>query len=56
MDSNIRPEAPGDYARVHEITKLAYESEGEANLVDKLRSEAKPVISLVAEIENQVAQ
>ncbi|MFT5232327.1 MAG: putative acetyltransferase [Candidatus Krumholzibacteriia bacterium] len=54
MDSNIRPEAPDDYARVHEITKLAYESEGEANLVNTLRTEAKPVISLVAEVDGQV--
>jgi len=46
MDINIRPEAPADYARVHEITNLAYESESEADLVDKLRREASPVISL----------
>jgi len=54
MDINIRPEAPADYARVHEITNLAYESESEADLVDKLRREASPVISLVAEVEDQV--
>jgi len=54
MDCTIRPEVPADYPRVHEIIKLAFETDTEAVLVDKLRHEAEPVISLVAELDGQV--
>lgn len=54
MDIKIRPETPADYTRVHEITKLAYESASEAVLVDDLRRAAQQAISLVAEVEGQL--
>ncbi len=54
MDCVIRPETPADHARVHEITKLAFETDSEAVLVDDLRREAKPLISLVAELAGEV--
>jgi len=54
MECVIRPETPADHARVHEINKLAFETDSEALLVDGLRGEAKPLISLVAEINDEV--
>jgi putative acetyltransferase len=54
MDCTIRPEAQTDQATVHEINKRAFETESEADLVDGLRNEADPLISLVAEVEDQV--
>ena len=54
MDCIVRPENPADYARVHEINHLAFETDSEALLVDGLRAEAQPVISLVAEMGDEV--
>ena len=54
MDCIIRTETPSDYPRVHEINKLAFETDSEALLVDNLRHQAKPLISLVAELDNIV--
>jgi len=45
----IRPEEPEDYSAVHTVNAAAFETPAEANLVDVLREEANPVISLVAE-------
>jgi putative acetyltransferase len=45
---SIRDERPGDVPSVHEINARAFPTEYEANLVDALREEASPVISLVA--------
>ncbi len=45
---SIRDEQPGDVPNVHEINARAFPTEFEANLVDALREEASPVISLVA--------
>lgn len=50
----IRPEKPGDYASIYAINTAAFETPAEANLVDRLRSEAHPVISLVAEAEGEI--
>jgi len=55
MECIIRPETPADHARVHEINKLAFETDSEAVLVDNLRREAKPLISLVAEFDGEAA-
>lgn len=49
---NIRDEQPGDVRCVHELNSLAFPTEAEANLVDALREEARPVISLVA-VDNE---
>lgn len=54
MECVIRPETSADHARVHEINKLAFETDSEAVLVDGLRRAAKPLISLVAEINDEV--
>ncbi len=54
MDCIIRPETPDDYARVHEINKLAFETDSEAVLVDGLRQEAQNAISLVATMGDDV--
>lgn len=54
MDCIIRPERPTDHKAVHEIHKLAFETEAEADLVDGLRQHAQPVVSLVAEVDSQV--
>lgn len=54
MDCHIRPETPADHVRVFEINKLAYEADTEAVLVEGLRREASPCLSLVAELERQV--
>ena len=54
MDCIIRPESPDDYTRVHDINKLAFETDSEAVLVDGLRQEAQHVISLVAVMGDEV--
>lgn len=46
----IREETPSDYAAVREINELAFERAGEADLVDALRTNAHPYLSLVAEV------
>ena len=44
----IRLENVGDARCVRELNSLAFPTDAEANLVDALREEARPVISLVA--------
>lgn len=50
----IRAEQPGDHAAVHSLHVEAFETTAEADLVDILREEAKPMHSLVAEIDGKV--
>ena len=45
----IRPEEQRDWAAVHALNVSAFESPAEANLVDALREQAHPLVSLVAE-------
>lgn len=45
----IRTEEQKDWAAVHAVNVSAFETPAEANLVDALRQEARPVVSLVAE-------
>lgn len=45
----IRPEEPRDYPSVYTINVSAFETDAEARLVEALRKEAHPLISLVAE-------
>ncbi len=54
MECLIRPETTADHTRVREINKLAFETDSEAVLVDGLRREADPLISLVAELDDNV--
>jgi putative acetyltransferase len=48
----IRTEEKKDWASVHEVNASAFETAGEADLVDMLRKQAQPVLSLVAEDED----
>lgn len=50
----IREETPADYAAVRTVNERAFERAGEADLVDALRKNASPYISLVAELDKQV--
>lgn len=45
----IRAEEQRDWAAVHALNVSAFESPAEANLVDALREQAHPLVSLVAE-------
>ena len=44
----IRPERADDLARVREVNLTAFETDLEANLVEALRAQARPLVSLVA--------
>ena len=50
----IRDEREEDFAAVYGINEAAFEGAAEADLVDRLRQVARPIISLVAEIEGGV--
>lgn len=50
----IRDERPEDIAAVRRINLAAFGRPGEADLVDRLRVEAKPIVSLVADNQGQV--
>jgi putative acetyltransferase len=45
----IRPEQPIDSSRIRAVNLAAFETSTEADLVDALRKQAAPIISLVAE-------
>lgn len=51
---NIRPELPEDHDGVRAINASAFESNAEASLVDTLRVEANPIVSLVAKLDGQI--
>src|SRR5262245_63095508 len=50
----IREEIEDDYAAVRRINELAFGQPLEANLVDALRANARPYISLVAVLDEEV--
>jgi putative acetyltransferase len=50
----IRTERPGDIAGIRLTNLAAFPGEAEANLVDRLRTEAHPTISLVADVEDVI--
>lgn len=50
----IRTERADDFAAVHAINASAFATPSEANLVDALRAQARPIVSLVAENEGTV--
>lgn len=52
---DVRPEAPADYTGVYELNVAAFGSTVEARLVDVLRDQARPVVSLVAEEDGVLA-
>ncbi len=45
----IRAEEQRDWAAVHAVNVSAFETPAEANLVDALRDQAQPLVSLIAE-------
>jgi len=50
----IRAEEPGDWGAVRAVNVSAFETPLEANLVDALRGQAKPCVSLVAENDGAI--
>lgn len=50
----IRAEAEADHPAVRRVNERAFDRTGEADLVDALREEAEPVLSLVAVREGEV--
>lgn len=50
----VRPERWGDHAAVFELNRRAFDGEVEARLVEGLRREARPLVSLVAELAGRV--
>ena len=51
---NIRDERPGDIAAIREVACAAFGSSVEANLIDSLRAQAAPLVSLVADDEGAI--
>ncbi|MCB9895092.1 MAG: N-acetyltransferase [Planctomycetes bacterium] len=50
----IRPEAPDDVATIRAVNEAAFETPAEAALVNALRGQVQPFISLVAERDGRV--
>ncbi len=50
----MRAEIAGDYGAVRRVNELAFGRAGEADLVEALRAEARPHISLVAAWEGEI--
>jgi len=53
-DVSIRTEAPANRDAVRAVNVAAFERNAEADLVDRLRDEASPVVSLIAEREGDI--
>ena len=51
---NIRPEQEADHAAVRAVNVAAFETAVEADLVDALRAQAQPLVSLVAEQDGEL--
>jgi putative acetyltransferase len=54
LDVEIRPEQPSDRERVFEINAAAFGSEVEPNLVEQMRGQVSPEISLVAALGREL--
>ena len=50
----IRPERPDDQRPIYELNEAAFGSTTEASLVDRLRAEAAPIVSLVADEDGAI--
>lgn len=53
-DARVRDERPGDEPAVHAVQAAAFGRADEADLVDRLRAEARPMLSLVAERDGRI--
>lgn len=51
---NIRPERRADIAAVRAVNRAAFETTTEADLVDALREQADPIVSIVAEADGSI--
>jgi putative acetyltransferase len=51
---SIRPEGPEDLAAVSDLNRQAFESDTEARLVDELREVEPSIVSLVAQLDDEV--
>jgi putative acetyltransferase len=51
---HIRAERPADIPGIHGVNLAAFETDAEARLVDTLREQAAPLISLIAEDEQAI--
>lgn len=54
MSFLLRPELPDDLPGIHLVNTLAFGRPSEADLVDRLRAEARPFLSVVAEDAGEV--
>jgi putative acetyltransferase len=54
MTMIVRKETPADHAAVRRVNQLAFGTDNEADLVDALRQEANPYLSLVAIEDGQI--
>ena len=52
---HIRTEGAADIAAVRDVNEAAFETSTKADLVDALRSQAEPIISLVADDDGSIA-
>ncbi len=50
----IRAEEQRDWVAVHALNVTAFETSAEANLVDALRDQAQPLVSLIAEYNGEI--
>jgi putative acetyltransferase len=51
---NLRPEQAADIAAIRQVNLSAFETATEADLVDALRDQARPLVSLVAEDDGAI--
>ncbi len=51
----VRRERTGDAAAIHHVNQEAFANPAEARIVDLVRAQAEPIISLVAEEDGEVA-
>lgn len=52
---HIRPERAGDEESIRRVLLAAFDTPGEANLVDAIRASGSPQISFIAEIDGAIA-
>lgn len=50
----VRPEQPADITATRQVNLAAFDTPAEADLVDALRAEARPLVSLVGEVDGEV--
>jgi len=53
-DMHIRAEQPGDRDTIHTLNAEVFDTVAEARLVDALREQARPIVSLVAERAHRI--